>query len=300
MLLSLLLHFSCEEILLEVDISDASVVLLAPANNVELPLNSILFDWEKVDDATAYEIQIATPNFDNAQQLSANTTDSITSYEISLNAGEYQWRVRAKNSSYETAYTKANFKVVPIVNFSDFTVLLNAPTENLITNEADQNLQWGVIDGATLYRIQVVNNGAVVEEMTTENNTADLTFTEGNLSWQIRAENGTENTLYSSRNILVDTTIPNTPTLNLPANEAVLTLEDVSFEWTRAAIEGSAEFDTISIYRDAALTDLVLSEQVTSPFESTLTAGTYYWFVKAQDEAGNQGDDSSVFSFTIN
>jgi hypothetical protein len=50
-LLSLLINFSCEEILFEEDISGQSVILVAPSNNVDLAQNSIFFDWENVEDA---------------------------------------------------------------------------------------------------------------------------------------------------------------------------------------------------------------------------------------------------------
>lgn len=299
-LFSLLFHFSCEEILFEEDISDQSVILTAPSDGVEIASNAVFFDWEPIDEATSYQIQVAVPNFDDTQQLLLNVTDTISFYELELNVGDYQWRVRAKNDSYETLYTAASFKVVPVVNFSDFTVILDLPENNLITNEPVQNLQWQNVDGATLYRVQILDNGTVLQEQTTQDTNFDITFPEGSLNWQVRAENGTENTLYTERNILVDITNPNIPTLILPEDEAILTSGDVSFEWTREVIEGSTEFDTIYVYRDVALIDLVLSEQVTSPFETTLTADSYYWFVKAQDEAGNEGDDSSVFSFTIN
>jgi hypothetical protein len=300
LLLFILVNISCEEILFEVDISNSSVVLISPSDNAELPFNSIFLDWEKVEDATEYEVQIATPNFDEVQQLLLSATDSITAYEVQLNVGDYEWRVKAKNSSYETQFKTYSFKVIDVANFPDITVILESPEDNLITNEVNQNLQWQSVDGATLYRIQILENGTVSDEETTAIANLNYTFSEGNYNWQVRAENGVENTLYSSRNILVDITSPNTPFLTQPIDEAILTSTQVSFEWTRDPNEGSSEFDTINIYRDVNLTDLVLSDQVTSPFTTTLANGTYYWFVQAIDEAGNEGGESTVFSFTIN
>ncbi len=294
--------WACEEggLLIETDISDKTLVLLAPGDGVEVASNVVFFDWAAVEDATTYEIQVATPDFDNPQQLVVNVTDTITSYEQQLNTGNYEWRVRAKNSNYETAYTTASFKVVQAANFSDNIVVLSAPANNLVTNVAGQNLQWQSIDGATLYRIQILENGTITDEQTTAATNLDVTFPEGSHTWQVRAENGTENTLYSSREILVDITNPNTPTLTKPVDEVVLTSGGVSFEWTRAAIQGSVEFDSIYVYRDVNLTDLAVKDRATSPFDATLVNDTYYWFTKAFDEAGNESPDSSVFSFTVN
>ncbi len=294
---------ACDEeggLLIETDISNRTVTLIAPSDNTEVSSNTIFFDWNAVEDATSYEFQIATPDFDNPAQLVANTVDSLTASQVELNVGTYQWRVKALNSNYETAYSTASFRVVPVENFPDNVVLLSEPANNFITNSATQTLQWQVIDGATLYRIQILENGSVVDEQTTVSNELQVTFSEGDSTWQVRAENGTENTLYSSRDILVDLTAPNVPTLTLPQDEAVLTSGDVSFEWTRTAIDGSAETDTISIYRDEALTDLVLEQEATSPFNTTLENNTYYWQVQASDAAGNQSNTSSVFSFTVN
>ena len=127
---------ACEDggLLIEPDISDKSVILLAPLNNAEVSSNEVFFDWEPVADAKTYEIQVASPNFDTTAQLLLNTEDSVTVAQLQLNVGEYQWRVRAKNSGYHTPYTTASFKVVPVENFSDNTVILNTPEDNIITN----------------------------------------------------------------------------------------------------------------------------------------------------------------------
>jgi len=292
---------SCEEggLLIETDISEREVVLTAPSDGVEVAANTVFFDWEEVEDATVYEIQVATPDFDNTQQLLLNLTDSVTFNELDLVIGDYEWRVKAKNSSSETNFSTAGFKVVPIESFSDNVVQLISPEDNFVTNVPGQTLQWDAINGATLYRIQILENGTLTEEQATNENEFDITFNEGTFVWQIRAENGTQSTLYSSRDILVDTTNPNIPSLTLPEDGSELTSQQVSFQWIREAMQGSVEFDSIYIYRDLNLTELVLKDRVTSPYETNLDNDTYYWFVQAFDEAGNDSDDSAVFNFTV-
>lgn len=302
LLLFILSFYACEEggLLIETDITNSQVILLAPGDGVEVSSNSILFDWEPVEDATSYEIQVATPDFDNTQQFLLNATDSVTFKELELTIGDYQWRVRAKNSGYETPYSAASFKVIPVENFSDNNVLLIAPQNNLVTNSLDQNLEWQSIAGATLYRIQILENGSIIDERTVTEDNFNISFTEGSLIWQVRAENGTDNTLYAARDILIDVTNPNVPTLTLPENNTTLTSQDVSFEWSRELVEGSVEFDSIYVYRDINLTDLVIKDQGASPFTSTLENNTYFWLVKGFDEAGNQSNDSDIFSFIVN
>ena len=302
LLTGIIFSLACEEggLLIETDISDSNVFLIAPSDGVEISSNTVFFDWEPVEDATSYEIQVATPNFGNTQQLLLNITDSLTFNELTINVGDYEWRVRAKNSNYETQYSTAGFRVIPVDNFSNNVVQLTSPVDNLITNEAQQILVWESVEGATIYRLQIMENGNLRDEQATNGTNLDYTFQEGSFEWQVRAENGTENTLYSSRDILIDMTSPNTPSLSLPENGVTITSQQVSFEWSRELIEGSVEFDSIFVYRDVDLTDLVLKDQVTSPFESTLENNTYYWFVKAFDNAGNDSNDSTVFNFTVN
>lgn len=293
---------SCEEggILIEEDISDKHVTLIAPMNNGEISSNTVYFDWGKVEGASTYEMQVASPDFENTQQLLLNTIDSTTFNELELNIGDYEWRVRANNSGYHTEYSTASFKVVPVENFSDNTVLLINPENNLITNIDNQNLEWQSIEEATLYRIQLINNGEIYDEQTTDQTSIDVVFEEGNGSWKVRAENGTENTLYSSRSILVDLTPPNRPILLQPENKTSVSTQPISFEWDREINEGSVEFDSIYIYRDINLTDLVTKEESTSPFSFSFENNdTYYWTVKSFDEAGNNNQSTDVFSFMV-
>ncbi|MEL6809707.1 MAG: hypothetical protein AAFP76_00035 [Bacteroidota bacterium] len=302
LLLAILFSLGCEEggLLIEPDISERQVNLISPRDGVEVASNTIFFDWEPVEEATRYEIQVATPDFDNTQQLLLNVTDSVTVNQLDLTLGDYQWRVRAKNSNYETAYTTASFRVVAVENFSDNIVQLLAPSDNFITNNTQQLLTWEAVEGATLYRIQVLENGALIDEQATNDPSLEYTFGEGVFIWQVRAENGTDNTLYSSRDILIDTTAPNIASLLSPEDGMVLTAQTVSFNWNREPLSGSTEFDSIYVYNDMDLTNLVLKEQANPPYETDLTNDTYYWQVKAFDEAGNEGEGSTVFTFDVN
>jgi hypothetical protein len=96
--------FSCEAIFVE-DISDTEVVLLAPSNKTILNLDTIRFDWEKIDKATSYTFQLASPSFENANQIIVDTITTSFQLTLPLNEGDYEWRVKASNSEFETLYT---------------------------------------------------------------------------------------------------------------------------------------------------------------------------------------------------
>lgn len=297
----LIILASCEEILLETDISKEEVQLIAPANNTNFSSTGVSFTWETVPDATKYRLQIAKPNFESPTQIVLDTIVSTTSFTQQLTIGTYEWRVKALNSAYGTHYTSRFFSIASNDDFQNNTVVLNTPANNLITKTDLQNLSWQAIIGATNYQLQIYDSSNTIKlDETLTATSYSYTFPEGSYSWRVRASNGGKQTLYTSRTILVDKTAPNTPTLVSPTNASSTSNTTISFQWNRTAIAGSVEKDSIYIYTNSAQTALQLKAEATSPYSSTLTTGTYYWFTKAFDAAGNTSAKSTVFSFTIN
>ncbi len=300
--ISFLMLFSCEEVVFEEDLSDKTIVLVAPKDGATVRNTSVSFSWEAVELATNYRLQVAQPNFENAAQIVLDTTITATTFATSLVRNQYQWRVRAQNSGSATPFVAANFNVVESEDFSSNEVLLVAPVDNEVTNSAMVALQWQEVTDATAYRVQLLDeSNAVVQEETVTGTTVSLTFPEGVTKWQVRAENATQNTLYTTRTLTLDTMVPNKPVATTPANDATQTETTVNFSWTREVVEGTTEFDSIYVYKDVGLTDLVTKDQVTSPLDISLEASTtYYWQVRGFDQAGNQSDPSDVSRFTIN
>lgn len=295
------MFYSCEDILLEKDISREEEVLVAPVNNAQFFSTGVTFTWETVPYATKYQIQIAKPNFANPMQIVLDTIVTTTSFTQQLPIANYEWRVRAVNSAYSTNYATRLVSVVSDVDFKSNTVVLSTPANNLITKTTLQSLSWQPIIGATTYQVQVYDgNNNVITDQTITSTGLNYTFLEGNYFWRVRASNGTQQTLYSTHAVLIDTIIPNTPLLFSPANASTTTNKDVSFQWSRIPISGSREKDSIYIYTDNTLTVLKLKKEVSSPYSSTLGLGTYYWFTKSFDQAGNVGNNSTIFSLTIN
>ncbi len=296
----LLVLCSCEEILLEEDISTSKVELLTPGENAVIKSSTISFRWTEVEAATEYQLQIATPGFEAPQQIVTDVIIEENFYSAELPEGEYEWRVRATNSNYSTAFSSGAFTVETHEDFSDQQLNLFSPSNNVLSNKNTITLNWGEIEGTILYRIQIVQDGLVVKEKTTAETHLDVTFPEGQSTWRIRAENETENTLFSERGIFVDSIEPEAPQLVKPEDKADLTVPTVFFEWNRSSIPGSEEMDSIFIYRNLELTELVKKDRVTTSYTTTLDREkTYYWFMRSYDAAGNVGDRSEVFSFTI-
>lgn len=299
--LFLFISISCEEILMVDDISKKEVTLTAPANNAALSTSGVTFSWETVEGTDKYQLQIATPNFENPQQIVLDTLVTKNSFTQQLNIGKYEWRIKAVNSAYETAYFKRSFEILNNDNFQNNTVVLLTPANNLTTKTASQRLSWDAIIGATSYQIQVLDeNNTLVKDQNSDALFLNFTFDDGKYTWKVRASNGTSETLYTSRSILVDTKVPNTPTPTNPVNASTTTNTSINFQWSRTPVTGSAERDSIYVYTESALTNLNFKDRGTSPYNKTLTRGAYYWFIKSFDEAGNESARSTVFNFTIN
>jgi hypothetical protein len=110
LLLAVGMLLSCEAIFVE-NISNAKVSILAPTEGTTISTGIINFNWNAVDAADLYQIQIATPNFSNASQIVVDTTVTKTSFSKNMTIGNYQWRVKALNSDYQTRFTITSFEV---------------------------------------------------------------------------------------------------------------------------------------------------------------------------------------------
>lgn len=101
---------SCEAVFVE-DISNDSIVLQAPLDDTQVSSGNVSFNWQLLDEAELYQIQIAVPNFENASQLLLDSVTDTNAVVKHLDAGSYQWRVKGMNSEYETSYTTVSFTV---------------------------------------------------------------------------------------------------------------------------------------------------------------------------------------------
>ena len=290
---------SCEEILLEEEIIESEFQLFAPSENSTVKTSHVHFTWSAVEGGRQYQIQIAAPDFQAPMQVITKMVEENQT-SVDLNEGNYEWRVQATNSGYETPFSlPTRFKVALSDNFSDQALALISPPEGYVSPYQKVELTWRAIEEAGLYRIQIIEEGEVIQEEITSEMTIQVDFPEGESNWKVRAENEAQNTLFAERTITIDTRSPNVPELISPADEEELTGTEVSFIWRREAIDGTGEVDSLFIFGDQELQELVEKARVNSSYDITLERdSTYYWYVKAYDEAGNQSAESEFFSFS--
>ena len=101
----------CEAVLNEEDISEEPVVLIAPSDGAALTETAIALSWEPLEDADAYQLQIATPSFEMALQVVSDTIVVVNHFPVNLSSGDYEWRVKGLNSAYETVFTTRSFTI---------------------------------------------------------------------------------------------------------------------------------------------------------------------------------------------
>jgi hypothetical protein len=310
-LIILFAAYSCEDIL-EEDITNDMVTTIYPKNNLEIESNAVNFQWNKLDGADDYRIQV----YSSDQNMVLDSLVSTTNFVYTLTPGSYQWRVRGENFAYQTAYTfPTSFKLIATEDLTNQIVQLNNPGSGSYSNDTTPLFSWTSISAAQYYYFQLINvtgGNTVVYEDPELNGTSltlasDLITTDGQYQWKVKGinpDNSTE-TQFASRSFYIDTTAPNSPQNSQPQNDATVNADDnVNFVWTvpqDTGVVNSSLTYTIQIATDAAFTNIILTDNSqTASYQYTLTStGTYYWKVKAFDLAGNQGNYSSSFKLTV-
>lgn len=94
----------CDDFIAE-DVSDKKLVIQAPADQVTVPSPEITFWWDALEVNTAYRLQVVIPSFEQTSLLVLDTLVDTHQIATVLEAGQYAWRVRAENGTYQGAFS---------------------------------------------------------------------------------------------------------------------------------------------------------------------------------------------------
>ncbi|TXD83448.1 fibronectin type III domain-containing protein [Subsaximicrobium wynnwilliamsii] len=210
--LAIILCYGCEDIIGVEDISNTLVIPLAPSNEAVLTEDSVVFSWDAVAEAEGYRIQVARPNFENATQIVVDSLVGSTSFLQVLASGDYEWRIRAENSDYQSTYTTYSFTINSINDdISSDQVQLLAPAEGLSFTETEIiNFSWEALPGANGYTIQIASpNFESAIEIVEDVNLTATSFSVSNLDantyeWRVRAKNSEYQTAYTTQTFTVE------------------------------------------------------------------------------------------------
>ena len=101
---AVILSAACNDIF-EIDLSGQTVELLAPTDSLITELKSQKFWWTLIEGSLWYELQVVSPDFSNISSLRLDTILENNNFQLTLQPGVYQWRVRAFNGSSSSEYS---------------------------------------------------------------------------------------------------------------------------------------------------------------------------------------------------
>jgi hypothetical protein len=287
--------------LLEKDITGFGVVLLTPPDGHSTSSNVLSFQWEAVPYAEGYRIQIATPTFANPVLFVFDSVVTSARFSASLVPGSYQWRVRGENPNSTTAYYQRSLVVTEATSLEGLTPLLIAPAQNAAIAADTIALSWQALSGAEDYRVEL-RSGSQSGELVSAQIVAEPSFSlsgldEGPYTWGVQAQNTTGTSNFSYRSLTVDRTAPSPPVLLAPLAAATLPNTSFTFQWQSGGNAGAGATDSLFVEDNAQQTVRALLVPTTT-YTDSLGTGTYTWYVRTTDLAGN-GTSSTVRALTI-
>lgn len=297
---------SCKDVI-EPDISKRSVFLNAPGNNYQSTNYTINFWWEGVDDALNYHLQVVSPKFDSIGSLVLDTVLKTTKFTINLDPGNYEWRVRAENGSYKTAYSDAKSFSILYASIKNQKVQLSGPSNNSVTNKSTTTFSWGSLYGATKYQLEIDTNSFIDEtnlvyDQSIPGQQVNFTFPKDQTyQWRVKAQNDTAQAQWSVINtVTYDHTPPDQVILTAPDNNQFTSLP-VRLQWNSVPTAVKYKLyilksDSTTLYNS---TFPLSTTNTTYSFTSGTLGERIYWKVTAIDAAGNESAFSSMRSFIL-
>jgi hypothetical protein len=219
------------------------------------------------------------------------------------------WYVRAQDPAGNWSAWSAPFTVT-VVPPVPLTPAITAPVSGLVTNNTTPTLTWNAVAFANTYEVQIDDLSTFaapvyreVTGITTLNHTL-TTLPEGKYFWRVRARNvnNAAGPWAAYRYFTVDTTPPAAPVLTKPLNGSQF-IGNPTFTWLASATakyyqvqyddvnDGTGTYDYLSA---ANLTVLTHKPTVIPPLMTPI-----YWYVRAQDPAGNWSAWSAPFTVTV-
>lgn len=313
--LLLLSSVACDDVV-EENIEDDVVVATYPTQGTIITGNAVTFEWEQLEGADDYRVQV----FSEGTQTSV--LDSLVEGQNTLtyvmNPGNFSWRVRGENFAYVTAYNfPIDFEVQASDDLTNQIINIATPSANYFTNNVSNVIvTWDALTNADSYTFEMdktVNNTTTTEIQdsgltTTSYSVASAAFNEdGIYTLKVKGLNSTNSTetVFSTRLLSLDTQAPNDIGLVSPNEAATVNVSTtVNFSWNIPTDSGTVQ-SPITYQLELSNDDTFAS--VFGPAGGTTntatysfsTAGTYYWRIKATDEAGNTTISSTNRSLEV-
>jgi hypothetical protein len=166
-------------------ITQQSVQLTAPSNNLLTNKNPYIFQWGSLYGANAYQFEIDTNNFVNESADVSNQL--ISGQQLSFTfpkAQTYQWRVRAQNDTAQAQWSPVY--TITYDNIPPGQVTLTAPL-NAATVPIPVTLQWNPVATAVKYKLYVYQS----DQVTPYNSSFPMILTSTSYSFDLGSSGNT-------------------------------------------------------------------------------------------------------------
>ncbi len=276
----------------EKDISGMKVEATAPLAAVTE--GTVGFLWKALEGAKNYRLTVVSPSFAQAQKVVADTllaADKL-SCNLKLARGDYQWNLVATNGAYTSSDNIRSLKVAsPDKDISAARVEIVAPAAEAA--EGDVTFLWRELDGATSYRVTVVEPSftqvsRVVKDTTITGIKLSLKMAAGDYQWSIRALNASYSTAEQRLALHVtpkwkDISAARVEVVS-PADGLTAKSGKITFLWRE--VDGATSYRvTVVSPSFAAATKVVVDKLVEDgvSVKQTLEPGVYQWRIQARN-----------------
>ena len=174
----------CNDII-EKDIDQDIVVLVAPGDDLVTDSTEITFFWEHLDGASEYVFQLVTGDFNTPDLLLMDSLVLANKLSLKLDSGSYAWGVSAQNNGYATGFSVRSLTVTSGAG-NDGLYENIFPADNMILSDTAVAFVWDMQENAERYIFEVLNTTPPISTVRNDNfYTVAFERIDATYQWQI-------------------------------------------------------------------------------------------------------------------
>ncbi|MHA1779109.1 MAG: Ig-like domain-containing protein, partial [Candidatus Heimdallarchaeaceae archaeon] len=283
----------------------ADVTLSDPNNDTLITTSSPILNWNKIDDAMKYEIQLSI--YADFHIRNSYMTTGTLYHVYNLEDNRWYWRVRAVDSAnnygnWSEVWTFVIDAVPPSVPQPI------SPSNDETISDPMPTFSWQESDTAVSYQLQVSKSSGfgtddIIIDITTNDTSYTSTVFLSDAVYYYRIRACDEWDIWSDWSLVVRFTVNyqplSGPELIDPADGSFLNQSPVTFTWQ--SVSGAVSYEIqldINSYFSHPFSDALVND-ATYTFTGALPNSVVYWRVRAYDQYNIPGLWSTVYAFTF-
>ena len=165
--LLMLASVSCNDVI-EKDIEEDTVVLIAPGDGLVTDSTDITFFWDVVDGAGGYIFQLVTGEFDTPDLLLLDSLVLGNKITLRLDSGIYAWGISAQNNGYATRFSVRSLTITDGIR-NDGLYENIFPPDNAVLSDTAVAFVWDKQENVERYIFEVLDTNPPVSEVRLDN-----------------------------------------------------------------------------------------------------------------------------------